>query len=34
MSFSSEAKKIVGDSHFWVPVGVLVLGIALLVALS
>lgn len=34
MSFSHEAKKIVGDSHFWVPFCVLLIGIALLVALS
>jgi hypothetical protein len=34
MSFYREAKKIVGDSHFWVPFCVLLLGIALLVALS
>lgn len=34
MSFSSEARKIAGDSHFWVPFCVLLLGIALLVALS
>jgi len=34
MSFSRETKKIVGDSHFWVPFSVLLIGIALLVALS
>jgi len=34
MSFSREAKKVVGDSHFWVPFTVLLIGIALLVALS
>ncbi len=34
MSFSREAKKIAGDSHFWVPFSVLLIGIALLVALS
>ncbi len=34
MSFSREARKILGDSHFWVPFSVLLLGIVLLIALS
>lgn len=34
MGFGREAGKIAGDSHFWVPFFVLLLGIALLVALS
>ena len=34
MGLSREARKIMGDSHFWVPFFVLLLGIALLVALS
>jgi hypothetical protein len=34
MSFAREVKSVVGDSHFWVPFFVLLIGIALLVALS
>ena len=31
---TSIFKAIVTDAHFWVPVGVLVLGVALLLVLS
>jgi len=34
MSLGREAKNILGDSHFWVPFFVLLVGIALLVVLS
>ncbi len=34
MGMNQETGKILGDSHFWVPFVVLLVGIALLVALS
>lgn len=34
MGFSQQTGKILRDSHFWVPLAVLLIGIILLVALS
>ncbi len=34
MGLGHETGKILGDSHFWVPFVVLLVGVALLVALS